>query len=222
MKNKFSTFLGHTLIPLAIAAIFVIVAISIKNDPKQQDIFIYIIIIGLAVSFFLMALGSLRYYSPAYDDKRDTGSIFTNLSICGIVLSMSVGFGLLAIKEISFYHHSERTNATIYAIIPTEKGVEEKDDEGHSYTTTKIVCENRIKYTANNKEYTDKISSESCFKKIGNKVKIYYDKNDPAEFRESKLAFIYYIILALSVVFLFTGLMLTKRALKIKKRKRRR
>ena len=221
MKNKFSRFFGHTLLPLAIAAIFIIIAINIKNDPKQQDIFIYIIIIGLAVSFFLMALGSLRYYSPAYDDKRDPGSIFTSLSICGIVLSMSVGFGLLAIKEINFYQHSEKTTAKIYAIIPTTKEVTEEDDEGHSYTTTKVVCENRIKYTVDNKEYMDKISSESCYKKIGDKVKIYYDKNDPSEFRESKQAFIYYIMLPVSVIFLFTGLVLTKKSLKIKKRRRR-
>ena len=221
MKNKLSTFVVQTLIPLGIAGIFTIIAINLNNQDKAPELFINIIVIGLAASFYLLTLGTFRMYSPAYDEKRDPGSIFTGLAICGIVLSMSIGFGLLAINELNLYYHSKKTTAKIYAIVPKEKEVTKEDEDGNEYKTTEIVCENKITYTVNNKVYEDKLESEKCNKKINDSIKIYYDEKDPSIFRENSRRFLYILMLIVDIPFLFSGIIITKKTLKIKKRRRR-
>ena len=70
--------------------------------------------------------------------------------------------------------------AIIYDMNKEIKYVTEYDKDGNSYEKKKAVCESYIKYNAENEEYKTKINV-GCKYFIGDKVKIYYNKDDPSE-----------------------------------------
>ena len=122
--------------------------------------------------------------------------------ICLIsILSMFVTFLSLLINNIFYRINGIETTATVYDINKEVSYKTRYDENGNSYKEEKTRCDVYIKYNVENIEYKSELDASSCKYSNGDKVKIYYDKNNPSKFVSNSIT-----TLILATLFAGSGL----------------
>lgn len=166
----------------------------------SKDIVAIIGSIITGILTILIALNSIQIIKKEKGIKVKKNFNY-GIIICFIFILILFGSFLASlIISISNRINSVQTMAIIYDMNKEIKYVTEYDKDGNSYEKKKTVCESYIKYNAEDEEYKTKINV-GCKYSIGDKVKIYYNKDDPSElFMDS--------IVLLSVGTLISGIVL--------------
>lgn len=124
------------------------------------------------------------------------------LCIGFIVLTTMFGVSIaLFINNISYRINGIETTAVIYNIDKKTNYKTEYKDDGSSYQKKEEKCNVYIKYTVDNKEYKTKLNSGDCHYTMGDKVKIYYDREDPSKIESNSLFIILFTLLFTGFVF---------------------
>lgn len=89
---------------------------------------------------------------------------------------------LLTLNSISYKINGIEATATVYDIDKTIRYKTEYDDDGNSYEKKEETCEVYIQYDVDGKEYKTNLDVRDCNMNIGQKVKIYYNKDNPSEY----------------------------------------
>lgn len=86
---------------------------------------------------------------------------------------------LITIDNLYLKFNGIETTATIYNVDRKIEYKTEYDDNGDSYEVEEEKCDLYIEYFVDGKRYDSKLNLSTCLKKEGDKVKIYYEKDDP-------------------------------------------
>ena len=104
----------------------------------------------------------------------------------------------LLVRNVYFRATGEKTTAFVYDVNRTVTYDTEYDDEGNSYEKEDEHCDVFVEYEVKNKNYKSKLDAGNCKLREGDKVTIYYNKDNPKDFVSGNLWI-------LTFAFLFTG-----------------
>ena len=174
-KTIFYQILGPLMI-FFIFAVFTFMAVGTK------DIVMIIASVILGMLFILFTLNSIKVIKREKGKKIKYDIDYTAI-ICLIIILSIFGVCLtLLIKNISYRINGVETTAIVYDVDKEISYKTEYDEDGNPYEKKEEKCEVYIKYEVENKEYKNKLDVSSCRKSIGDKIKIYYDKDNPNDF----------------------------------------
>ncbi len=190
----FNQILG-TFMSLFIFAVFTFMAVVSKN------IIIIISSIILGILTLLFTLNSIKVIKKEKGIKIKHDFNYGIIIGLIFILSMFGAFLSLLINNISYRINGIETTATVYDINKKVSYKTEYDENGNSYEEKKTRCDVYIKYNVENIEYKSKLDVSSCKYSNGDKVKIYYDKNNPSNFASNSIS-----ILIFATLFTGSGL----------------
>lgn len=137
---------------------------------------------GVLVMMILMISDSIerRIKGNPGEIKNDINfPYFVGLTL---IVTLFTCFLLITINSIHYKINGIETYATVYDIDKKIEYKTEYDEDGNAYEKKEEHCDIYIKYNVDGKEYDTTLDISSCKKKIGQKVKIYYDKDDPSKY----------------------------------------
>lgn len=137
---------------------------------------------GVLVMMILMIADSIerRIKGNPSEIKNDINfPYFVGLTL---IVTLFTCFLLITINNIHYKINGVETYATIYDIDKKVEYKTEYDEDGNAYEKKEEHCDVYIKYNVDGKEYDTTLDISSCKNKIGQEVKIYYDKDDPSKF----------------------------------------
>ncbi len=170
----------HIMIGLIIFAIVysVLVFFALKTEYAVTIIIVFSILLMIG----LMIAEAIERRIKGDPDKNKKDINFPYFVGLAAMLAAFLSCLLLTINSISFKINGVPTIATIYDI---NKKVEYKtyyDSDDNAYEKEEEHCSVYIKYEALGNEYDTKLDVSDCKMKKGQKVKIYYDKDDPSSY----------------------------------------
>ena len=104
-----------------------------------------------------------------------------------IILTLFGTCSCLLVRNIYFRATGEKTTAIVYDVNKTVTYETEYDDEGNSYEKEDEHCDVFVEYEVNNKNYKSKLEAGNCKLSEGDKVTIYYNKDNPNDFVSGNL-----------------------------------
>jgi len=193
MKNLIFNQIVGTLMVFFLFVVFILAAIITK-----ETIWILSSTI-LGILFLLFALNSIKVIKKEKGIKHKYNFNY-GLCIGFVVLATMFGSSLaLFITNISYRVNGIETTAIVYDINKETNYKIEYDGNGNSYEKKKEKCDVYIKYNVDNQEYNTKLNAGGCHYSKGDKIKIYYDKDNPSKIESN-------LILVLGLALLITGL----------------
>ena len=157
---------------------------DITNFPR-------IFIIGFGVISILIGIHSFFNLLFYYDIVKDQSYAAPIMVVLAVIDFMCIGYYMF-FNKIDFMKNSDKTEATV---VYRDYHVREKDGQEEDDCTTEV------KYYVDGKTYSSELGSKSCKYREGDKVKIYYDKNDPKNLDEHPFT--------AAIIGLITGIVLT-------------
>lgn len=115
-----------------------------------------------------------------------------------VILTLFGTSSCLLVRNVYFRVTGEKTTAVVYDVNRTVTYDTEYDDEGNSYEKEDEHCDVFVEYEAKNKNYKSRLEAGNCKLREGDKVTIYYNKDNPKDFVSGNLWI-------LTFAFLFTG-----------------
>ena len=155
----------------------------------------------LTILFILQAVKVIKKEKGA-KVKRDIN--YTVYIVLIIVTTFFIIFMSLLVKNISYRKDGVETTAIVYQVDKNIDYKTEYDSDGNPYQAKHEICDVYIKYRVETNEYKSKLDMSSCGYSKGDKVKIYYQKDNPNKFVNGSSSSL--IILIVST--LFTGCVL--------------
>ncbi len=181
--------------------IFFVFAVVTFMAITTKDIIMIIASVILGVLSLLFALNSIKVIKREKGIKSKFDINYT-FFICLIIICSIFGVCLsLLIKNISYRINGVETIATIYKVDRTVNYKTEYDNDGNAYEKKEEKCIVYINYNVNNNEYNNELDVSSCKYDEGDKIKIYYDQDNPNDFVSNSIAI-------LLVATIFVGLVL--------------
>lgn len=175
---------------------FIAFAASTFSAVVTKETFWIVTSVILGVLTLLFTLNSIKVIKKekGIKIKHDTNYTFF---ICLIIISSMFALCLiLLVKNITFRRNGVETIATVYKIDRRVSYKTEYDDDGNSYEREEEECKVYINYKVDNQEYNNELDVQSCDYDKGDKIKIYYDKDNPNNFASDSLT----ILLAATII----------------------
>lgn len=192
MKKEISNQVTGTLI------IFLIFAIVTFGAVGTKEVSLIIASCILGVLTLLFTLNAIKVIKKEKGIKTKYNFNY-GLCIGFVVIAALFGISLaLFIKNVSYKNNGIETTATVYDVSRTKTYKTEYNDDGSSYEKEEVSCDVFISYVVNGKEYRSKLNPGNCKYSIDDKVKIYYNKDDPTKIESNST-------LILIVALLITG-----------------
>lgn len=180
MKNKSQIVIRNQI--LGTLMIYFILAVCIFLAIGSKDLIMIIISVILGILTLLFTFNAIKVIKKE-KGKKIKYDINYNLYIILIILCTMFGISLFLLsKNIIFRINGVETTATIYKIDREISYKTEYDDDGNSYDKKEEKCDVYIKYYVEEKEYDTKLDVNSCNHKENDKIKIYYEKDNPNNF----------------------------------------
>lgn len=104
-----------------------------------------------------------------------------------VILTLFGTCSVLLARNIYFRVTGEKTTAVVYDINRTVTYDTEYDDDGNSYEKEDEHCDVFVEYDVKNKKYKSKLEAGNCKLDKGDKVTIYYNKDNPNDFVSGNL-----------------------------------
>lgn len=184
-----------TLMFFFVFAVLTFMAIETKNTVM----IVASVILGILTLLFVLNSIKVIKKEKGIKIKHEINYTFF---ICLIIICSIFGVCLtLLIKNISYRINGVETVATVYEVDRTINYKTEYDDDGNSYEKKEEKCEVYINYNVDNQEYNNRLDVDSCEYDEGDKIKIYYDKDNPDDFVSNSVTI-------LLIATIFTGLVL--------------
>ena len=184
-----------TLMFFFVFAVLTFMAIETKNTVM----IVASVILGILTLLFVLNSIKVIKKEKGIKIKHEINYTFF---ICLIIICSIFGVCLtLLIKNISYRINGVETVATVYEVDRTINYKTEYDDDGNSYEKKEEKCEVYINYNVDNQEYNNRLDVDTCEYDEGDKIKIYYDKDNPDDFVSNSVTI-------LLIATIFTGLVL--------------
>lgn len=184
-----------TLMFFFVFAVLTFMAIETKNTVM----IVASVILGILTLLFVLNSIKVIKKEKGIKIKHEINYTFF---ICLIIICSIFGVCLtLLIKNISYRINGVETVATVYEVDRTINYKTEYDDDGNSYEKKEEKCEVYINYNVDNQEYNNRLDVDTCEYDEGDKIKIYYDKDNPYDFVSNSVTI-------LLIATIFTGLVL--------------
>ena len=184
-----------TLMFFFVFAVLTFMAIETKNTVM----IVASVIVGILTLLFVLNSIKVIKKEKGIKIKHEINYTFF---ICLIIICSIFGVCLtLLIKNISYRINGVETVATVYEVDRTINYKTEYDDDGNSYEKKEEKCEVYINYNVDNQEYNNRLDVDTCEYDEGDKIKIYYDKDNPDDFVSNSVTI-------LLIATIFTGLVL--------------
>ena len=161
---------------LIFAIIYIISLFFALNNKENQNLILCIVMFSLII-FCLIADGIERKIK-GYNAKKDIN--FPFFLIISFLTYSFTACVLVTIDSLYLKFNGIETTATIYNVDRKIEYKTEYDDDGDSYEVEEEKCDLYIEYFVDGKRYDSKLNLSTCMKKEGDKVKIYYSKDDPS------------------------------------------
>ena len=177
-----------------------------------KDISIIIICICFGIATILFTLQEIKMFKKDHNIKIKHDINYPVILFGLIIYGFSIFTSYLLYKNINLKIKGIKTTAEIYDIVKERK----TDNEGNvTYT-----CYNYIKYNVNNVEYKNKSDDTNCKYNTGDKIDIYYDKDNPNKFVSQKTwIFVFATGFSYMVSIIYSAALLNTKSTKKSKKK---
>lgn len=175
----------------------------------------------ITVFFIFITLNSIKVIKQekGVKLKRNINYNFgVILSVFGIFLYI---FSSMLIQNIFYRINGVETVAKVYSVKQNISYKTKYDNEGNSYEEKIKNCDNYVTYYVDEKRYNSKLNSKVCKYRVNDKVKIYYDKNNPKKIESNSviiLVLVNILIWSLFIIFIYQFLK-SKKKVKRKNKK---
>ena len=162
------------IIGMLIFAIIYSISLFLTLTNKNNDI---LMIFMFSLIVFCLIADTIERKIKGHNAKKDI-----NFPFFLIIAFSTYAFTICIFSTIDSLHlkfNGVETTATIYKVDKNIEYKNEYDDDGNSYEVKEEKCDLYIEYFVDGKRYNSKLALSTCMKKEGDKVKIYYSKDDP-------------------------------------------
>lgn len=168
--------IGNQIIACSILLIILTMMIFLAIVTGETYLIIASAILGILTLLFVLQAIKIIKKSKGKKIKHDINyTVFIVIIILGTIFSI---LSAILIKNVNYRKNGVETTATVYNI---EKKVEYNSNE-NEYQEKQETCEVYVTYEVDNKVYNNKLDMSNCNYSKGEKVNIYYQKDNPNKF----------------------------------------
>ena len=170
-----------------IFGIFTFMAVLTKHT------LLIVVSVILGIFTFLIMLNSIKVIKKEKGIKVKHDFNYGALIIFIAILSIFGACLAILINNISYRKNGIETTAIVYDVDKEINYKTEYGDDGNSYGRREERCNVYVRYNVQGKEYNKKLKSGSCKYSIDDKVKIYYDKDNPEKFVSNSVGILLFV-----------------------------
>ena len=183
---------------------------------STNDLLVRLGLAAVLVVPFLILLNEIDIYRQEKGKAPSNVPFIPILVVYVVTAFFAVSLYLLG-SNIYDRMNSQKTTSVVSKVDRRIETVTHEDEDGYEYETDEEICDVYVRYEVNGKQYNQKYGSSSdCKHKIGDKIDIYYRKDNPDKIHSDSELYLYIGIT------LFTGFVfaiVTFRAFDKKKKK---